>query len=123
MREAGKTKTGRDAFHRVPLSPHDFAKTETRWNASLPGQSFALLALVALAGLLHAADYPAPTEGDYRIRDFRFAAGETLPEVRMHYRTLGKPVRDKDGIVRNAVLILHGTTGSGAQFMRPEFAG
>jgi homoserine O-acetyltransferase len=70
-----------------------------------------------------AADYPEPVPGDYVIRDFRFASGETLPEVRIHYRTLGKPRRDGRGIVRNAVLILHGTTGSGEQFLRPGFAG
>jgi homoserine O-acetyltransferase/O-succinyltransferase len=69
------------------------------------------------------ATYPAPVEGDYVIRTFRFASGETLPELRIHYRTLGKPVRGPDGRVRNAVLVLHGTTGNGGNFIRPEFAG
>src|SRR6476659_3741767 len=73
--------------------------------------------------LLQAADYPEPTSGNYVLRDFRFASGETLPELRIHYRTLGQPRRDDKGVVRNAVLILHGTTGSGANFIRPEFAG
>jgi homoserine O-acetyltransferase len=85
--------------------------------------TLSLSTLLASAIALQAADYPAPTEGDYVVRDFRFVSGETLPEVRMHYRAWGQPVRDDRGIVRNAVLILHGTTGSGAQFMRPEFAG
>src|SRR6266516_4903650 len=84
--------------------------------------TLSLSALLASAAALRAADYPAPTEGDYVVRDFRFASGETLPEVRMHYRTWGQPVRDDIGIVRNAVLILHGTTGSVEQFIRPEFA-
>jgi homoserine O-acetyltransferase len=70
-----------------------------------------------------AADYPPPTESDYIIRDFKFASGETLPELRIHYRTLGKIDNDAEGKARNAVLITHGTTGSGAQFIRPEFAG
>ena len=70
-----------------------------------------------------AADYPAPTEGDYVVRDFRFSSGETLPELRIHYRTIGTPQKDKKGVVRNAVLIGHGTGGSGAQFIRAEFAG
>jgi len=70
-----------------------------------------------------AADYPAPTESDFTIRDFKFASGETLPELRLHYRTLGKPEKDAQGKTTNAVLIMHGTTGSGAQFIRPEFAG
>src|SRR5439155_13412303 len=54
---------------------------------------------------------------------FRFTSGEILPELRVHYRTLGRPERDAQGVVRNAVLILHGTGGTGAQFLRPEFAG
>ena len=74
-----------------------------------------MLALVF--ALLFAAPALPVTEGDHVLRDFRFASGETLPELRIHYRTLGK----FDG--RNAVLILHGTTGSGAQFMTDAFAG
>jgi homoserine O-acetyltransferase/O-succinyltransferase len=85
-------------------------------------RTFVFFFLVA-AGALHAAGYPAPTEGDYTIRDFKFTSGETLPELRLHYRTLGKPEKDGQGVMRNAVLIMHGTTGSGAQFIRPEFAG
>jgi homoserine O-acetyltransferase len=76
-----------------------------------------------LAVSARAADYPAAVEGDYTIHDFRFASGENLPELRIHYRTLGKIDKDGQGKTRNAVLIMHGTTGSGAQFIRPEFAG
>jgi homoserine O-acetyltransferase/O-succinyltransferase len=79
--------------------------------------------LFGIARPLCAADYPAPAEGNYTIRDFKFASGETLPELRIHYRTIGKIDKDPQGKTRNAVLILHGTTGSGAQFIRPEFAG
>jgi homoserine O-acetyltransferase len=82
----------------------------------------AFLALLTASGLA-AANYPAPVEGDYSIRDFKFASGENLPELRIHYRTLGKPEKDAQGRTSNAVLIMHGTTGSGAQFIRPEFAG
>jgi homoserine O-acetyltransferase/O-succinyltransferase len=84
---------------------------------------FALLLSILAASFASAADYPPPTQGDYTIRDFRFASGETLPELRLHYRTLGKPEKDAQGKTTNAVLIMHGTTGSGAQFIRPEFAG
>jgi pimeloyl-ACP methyl ester carboxylesterase len=66
---------------------------------------------------------PAVTQGDVVLRNFRFASGETLPELRMHYRTLGTPRKDGAGVVRNAVLIMHGTTGSGAQFLADSFAG
>ena len=68
------------------------------------------------------AAYPAPVQGDYVIRDFLFSSGERLPELRMHYRTIGQARRDSGGVVRNAVLLLHGTTGSGAQFLNPSFA-
>src|SRR5437870_823276 len=57
------------------------------------------------------------------MRDFRFASGATLPELRLHYLTLGRPRRDAAGVVRNAVLILHGTGGSGNRFLSPLFAG
>jgi homoserine O-acetyltransferase len=73
--------------------------------------------LLAALALLAAAPSPAVTESDYVVRNFKFASGETLPELRIHYRTLGK----SNG--HNAVLILHGTTGSGAQFLSEAFAG
>ncbi|MEP7015359.1 MAG: alpha/beta fold hydrolase [Verrucomicrobiota bacterium] len=86
--------------------------------------SFRIVGLVLSATLsLRAAEYSAATEGDYTIRDFKFASGEALPELRIHYRTLGKPEKNTEGKTTNAVLITHGTTGSGAQFIRPEFAG
>ena len=69
------------------------------------------------------AQYPAVTEETFVLKDFQFRSGESLPELRLHYRTLGRPQRDVQGVVRNAVLIMHGTGGSGAQFLRPEFAG
>jgi homoserine O-acetyltransferase len=80
------------------------------------------LGLLAFAGIC-AAQYPVSTEGDFVIKDFRFTSGEMLPELRMHYRTLGTPQRDAQGVVRNAVLIMHGTGGSGASLMSPPFAG
>ena len=61
-------------------------------------------------------------EGNYVARDFKFRSGESLAELKMHYRTLGAPKRDAQGRVTNAVLILHGTGGSGAQFLSPQFA-
>jgi homoserine O-acetyltransferase/O-succinyltransferase len=73
--------------------------------------------LLLAAGAARAGGYPKPVEGDFVLKDFRFASGETLPEVRIHYRTVGAPRRDEKGIVRNAVLILHGTTGSAASFV------
>jgi len=86
-------------------------------------QIFIPLLSVLVASVAAAADYPTPTEGDLTIHDFKFQSGETLPELRIHYRTLGKPEKDAEGKTTNAVLIMHGTTGSGAQFIRPEFGG
>jgi homoserine O-acetyltransferase/O-succinyltransferase len=86
-------------------------------------RSLAFSISFSIAASLLATDYPAPAEGDFTIRDFKFTSGETLPELRLHYRTLGKPEKNAQGKTTNAVLIMHGTTGSGAQFIRPEFAG
>ena len=86
---------------------------------------FALRCLAALLislPLLAAPNYPAPQEGDFTLKDFHFHSGETLPELRMHYLTLGSPRKDASGKVTNAVLILHGTGGSGRQFLNPVFA-
>ncbi len=60
---------------------------------------------------------------EFTIRDFAFNNGETIPELRLRFRALGEPRRDASGMTSNAVLILHGTTGSGAQFLRESFAG
>ena len=74
------------------------------------------------AGWAQAPRTSAVVEGDYVIRNFRFASGETLPTLSLHYRTLGQPRRDAAGVVHNAVLIMHGTTGAGTQFLSPVFA-
>ena len=82
-----------------------------------------VLLFVFLVARVAAAQAPALVEGDHVLRDFRFATGETLPELRLHYRTVGTPERGPDGKVRNAVLVLHGTGGTGAQFVGANFAG
>src|SRR5213082_778622 len=69
------------------------------------------------------ASYSPHVQGDFLLKDFRFVSGESLPELRIHYRTFGTPRADARGVVRNAVLILHGTGGSGASLVRAEFAG
>ena len=84
---------------------------------------FALAILLAAPAWAQQAAAPAPEEHDYIARDFHFKSGETLPELRLHYMTFGKPVKDASGRVTNAVLILHGTGGSGRQFLQPQFAG
>jgi homoserine O-acetyltransferase len=83
----------------------------------------ASLVLLMSAGSSSAAPYPGPTSGDFIMRDFSFRSGEVLPELRIHYRTIGTPRRDASGRVRNAVLILHGTGGSGESLLTDHFAG
>ena len=61
-------------------------------------------------------------EGDVVLKDFAFRSGESLPELRMHYTTLGAPHRNAAGVIDNAVMVLHGTGGTGQQFLRPQFA-
>jgi homoserine O-acetyltransferase len=90
-------------------------------------RSFCFIAGVFLAVTLAAQttippQYPM-TEGDYVAHNFKFKSGEELPYLRLHYRTLGKPQRNSQGQVTNAVLILHGTGGSGQNFLGPQFAG
>jgi homoserine O-acetyltransferase len=105
-----------------------------RWMVTHSLRCAALLVLIAPRALIAASPQPAPLqpalpaglrplEGDYVIPNFRFASGEALPEVRLHFTTLGKPRRDEHGRVTNAVLLLHGTGGSGHSFLAPRFAG
>jgi homoserine O-acetyltransferase/O-succinyltransferase len=76
--------------------------------------TFTLVALMPLAAL--AADYPASKEGDWVVKDFRFSTGEVMPELKLHYTTIGDPKGEP-------VLILHGTGGSGTGLLSPDFAG
>lgn len=84
-------------------------------------RSLTLFAMACLPAL--AANYPDPVQDDFIVHDFRFASGQTLPELRIHYTTVGKPVKDAAGLVRNAVIIMHGTGGAGTSFLSPTFAG
>ena len=74
----------------------------------------AAFALVSFAAL--AADYPAPKQGEWTIKDFKFHTGEVMPELRLHYTTVGDPSGQP-------VLVLHGTGGSAASMLTPGFAG
>jgi homoserine O-acetyltransferase len=70
-----------------------------------------------------AADYPAPQEGDYVVRDFQFRSGERIGELKLHYVTFGTSAAGSGGGVSNAVLLLHSTGGSARQYITPNFAG
>jgi homoserine O-acetyltransferase len=72
--------------------------------------------LLSISASAMAADYPAPKQGDWIARDFKFHTGEVMPELRLHYTTVGEPSGQP-------VLVLHGTGGSGASMLTPGFAG
>jgi homoserine O-acetyltransferase len=84
-----------------------------------------LLVLIFLAAQAvgQSATWPAPHESDFIVHDFHFQSGESMPEVQMHYTTLGKPMKDASGRTTNAVLVLHGTGGTGGGLLIPIFAG
>ena len=88
----------------------------------MPRMNRIVLVLLLFLACLASAQSRMPREGDFTLRDFHFKSGENLPEVRVHYYTFGTPARDTSGKVTNAVLILHGTGGSGRQFLVPPFA-
>lgn len=82
----------------------------------------ALLTLVACAAPLGAQTSPAGiTEGDYVIPSYRFRSGETLANVRLHYRTIGTPIRDAAGKIRNGVLVMHGSSSDAGQVLAASF--
>jgi homoserine O-acetyltransferase len=80
-------------------------------NAAAAAAAWSLVAFAATA-----AEYPAPKEGTFVAKDIRFHTGEVLPEVRLHYRTIGEPSGEP-------VVVLHGTGGSGESMLTPNFAG
>ena len=82
-----------------------------------------LVATLASFGLAFAAQAAQSASGDFVVHDFHFGSGETLRDLRLHYTTLGVAHRGPDGHVDNAVLVLHGTGGSGANFLVERFAG
>ena len=79
--------------------------------------------LITVVTIAQGQDNLVPAQGDFTIRNFKFDSGEVLPELKLHYRTLGTPRRDSSGTVRNAVLVMHGTGGSGAGFTSDQFGG
>jgi homoserine O-acetyltransferase len=82
-----------------------------------------LILFSVLVQAQQSSQLPTPNEGNFILHNFHFKSGESLPELRMHYYTFGKPQKDASGKTTNAVLILHGTGGSGRQFLRPMFSG
>src|SRR5262245_23522430 len=118
-------RRGSQRIINLPLrssAPSAVEKSEMNRRMILP-----LLLLLAIAAAAQSQNttgspnYPQPVEGDFTILDFKFDSGETLPELKLHYRTIGELKRDSSGVAQNAVLILHGTGGSGAGFLSNQF--
>jgi homoserine O-acetyltransferase len=80
-----------------------------------------MMGLAAHAAAQGQSSVPAPQPHDFIVRNFRFESGETLPEVRLHYRTIGTPVRDPGGRITNAVLVMHGSSGDAGQVLARSF--
>jgi len=93
------------------------------WHAAALRAAAGFCLTFIFAAVSAAASFPPPAANDFIITNFQFCCGQALPEVRMHYLTFGRAERDRSGVVRNAVLILHGTTGSSSQFLGAQFAG
>ncbi len=83
---------------------------------------FCSAVLLNLSGYAQ-AKFPTGTESDYSIKNFKFETGDVLPQLNIHFTTIGQPIKDKNGTVINAVLIMHGTTGNGRGFLNNLFAG
>ena len=82
----------------------------------------AAMVLFAVSPASTQTTWPNQRAGDYVIKDFRFASGETIPELKLNYTTLGTAKRDAAGAIVNGVVLLHGTSGSGTDWLRPSLA-
>ena len=110
------------------FQPENGTNRPVKITVSLPGawyvpvrmSKIVIFAFAVIATVASAADYPPPVEADFVITNFQFHSGQTLAAVRMHYLRFGNLKRDRNGVVRNAVLILHGTTGSSAETKVPR---
>jgi homoserine O-acetyltransferase len=79
--------------------------------------------VLIISSALFGQTYPAPQDADLKIDSYKFNSGAVLPGLKLHYATVGTPKTDATGHVTNAVMILHGTGGSGRQFLNERFAG
>jgi homoserine O-acetyltransferase/O-succinyltransferase len=116
-----RTSISRRVTRRLSSWRHDTPNHLGRVRHNL-GLLLGLVAASCVTLSISASELPPAREGDVVLRDLKFASGEMLTELRMHYRVLGQPQRNSEGSITNAVLVLHGTGGSGAQFLAPEFA-
>jgi homoserine O-acetyltransferase/O-succinyltransferase len=81
-----------------------------------------LLLMLGAASEAHAQSFPPPERHDFSVKNFRLQSGESLPEVRIHYRTVGTPIRDARGKITNGVMVLHGSSGDAGQVLAASFS-
>ena len=81
-----------------------------------------MLLIAGVASAAVAQSFPTPERHDFTVRNFRFQSGESLAEVRIHYRTVGTPVRNAKGRITNGVLVMHGSSGDAGQVLAPSFS-
>jgi homoserine O-acetyltransferase/O-succinyltransferase len=107
-----------DQSHSVRYPEHQRQSYASTWSVAVVMKLFAALGVFvfALPSMAAAADYPAPKQGEWIARDFKFHTGEVLPEIRLHYTTIGEPTG-------TPVVVLHGTGGSAASMLTAGFAG
>jgi homoserine acetyltransferase len=99
-------------------------KRETASKANIGTAGITTGLLLGLCMFAHSQELPQLKQGDYVVRDFHFRSGETIPELRLHYYSAGKPLQDAQGYVTNAVMIVHPTTVEGGWYLRNKaFAG
>ncbi len=86
-----------------------------------------MFSVLSISALLQAQaappSYPNQKEDTFTIKNFKFQSGETLPELKLHYTTVGTPHKNAQGEIDNAILLLHGTTGTGKNFLSPSLGG
>src|SRR6516162_7802330 len=111
-----------------PLIWENSPDIETTFGAVMPSLKIRLFAILVSALPLHTMAqnlpaYPNQKEADFIITDFKFQSGETLPALKLHYTTIGTLHKNAQGEIDNAVLLLHGTTGTGKNFLSPSLGG
>src|SRR5215469_17366683 len=114
-----------DRVHYIPAHrARSSIRAPLKEDAMSPCMRSVLLAVVLLLGIrvAHAADWPHQTEGDLTLNDYASISGDKFATLKLHYTTIGTPRQDAQGHVTNAVLLLHGTGGTGKEYLQPDIA-
>jgi homoserine O-acetyltransferase/O-succinyltransferase len=117
-------RSSTDALERfAQVTGHDGGKPVSDYSKTMTWTLAVFAALTLLGATPLEAQMFAVTEHQFMVRNFRLVSGDTLPEVRIRYRTIGTPRKDAQGRISNAVLVLHGSSGDASQVLAPSFTG